>query len=123
VSARALFVYGTLMTGGQRALLLRGLTRRPASVRGALYHLREGYPAMDPEGDGVVHGELVDPPAPALLALLDHYEGVDEGLFQRVEVTVRLPLARATAWAWVMRRPDQRGGVAVPSGRWRARGR
>jgi gamma-glutamylcyclotransferase (GGCT)/AIG2-like uncharacterized protein YtfP len=115
-----LFVYGTLMTGASQAGLLAGLGRTTAMVRGSLWSLPAGYPALCLEGDDRVHGELVDPPSPRLLELLDRYEGVDEGLYRRVRVEVIVGLRPGTAWAWVMDAPRLHGGRAIPEGRWRA---
>lgn len=114
------FVYGTLMSGGGQEGLLSGLGRRPAVVRGSLWDLPAGYPALCLDGDGEVHGELVDAPGARRLALLDRYEGVEDGLYERVRVTAIVGLRPAAAWAWVMADPRVRGGRRVPSGRWRA---
>lgn len=115
---KPLFVYGTLLSGGSAASLLGYAPRREATVRGTLYQLPAGYPALALAGDGVVHGELVDVNDPALLRLLDHYEGVDEGLYRRVEVEAVVGLRREPAWAWVQDDPRLRGGRRVIGGRW-----
>ena len=115
-----LFVYGTLASGGQQSFLLDGLERRPARVLGRLYRLPAGYPALAPGGSDPVYGELVGAPPERLLALLDHYEGVAEGLFARVVVRALVGSNSADAWAYVMRDPRTRGGRHLPSGRWRA---
>jgi gamma-glutamylcyclotransferase (GGCT)/AIG2-like uncharacterized protein YtfP len=67
-----------------------------------------------------VFGEWVDPVPAARLVLLDQYEGVDEELFSRVMIEVSTDTATFPAWAWVMQDPRLRGGVLVPSGRWRS---
>ena len=58
-----MFVYGTLMEGFynyDKSLRGRVLSRKPARVRGILYHQTgKGYPAMV-EGDGRVRGELLE---------------------------------------------------------------
>ena len=100
--------------------LLRARRRGPATTRGALFHLVAGYPALDPTGVGTVFGEWVDPVSDAQLSVLDLYEGVPEGLFQRVLVEVHAEGLMFEAWAWVMRDAAGRGGVPVPSGRWRS---
>jgi gamma-glutamylcyclotransferase (GGCT)/AIG2-like uncharacterized protein YtfP len=89
-------------------------------VRGALWRLPAGYPALCLEGDDLVHGELVDAPDPRRLALLDRYEGVDEGLYRRARVEVVVGLRPMSAWAWVMEDPRARGGRRLPDGRWRS---
>jgi gamma-glutamylcyclotransferase (GGCT)/AIG2-like uncharacterized protein YtfP len=122
-------VYGTLMAGHPQAALLGALRRRPASVRGLLYRLPAGYPALVyepvPSGgptpaDGWVHGELVDPPPARLLTLIDTYEGVDEGLYRRVECEIRIGLRTECGWAYVMAPARARRGELVGSGRWRS---
>jgi gamma-glutamylcyclotransferase (GGCT)/AIG2-like uncharacterized protein YtfP len=113
------FVYGTLRAGGSHGGLLRTLERHDARVRGHVFDLPEGYPAMVlAEGEDWVHGELVEGVSEPLLGLLDHYEGVAEGLYRRVVVEAWLGLRPVAAWAWVMDHPERRGGVRVPSGRW-----
>ncbi len=117
-----LFVYGTLMGGAPQGALLVGLERRAASLRGRLYDLPAGYPALAAlreDGDGPVHGELVLGLDEGRLGLLDRYEGVDEGLYRRVERDVDLGLRRLRAWVYVMDHPTRRGGRLVTDGRWR----
>ena len=113
-----LFVYGTLQAGGPQGALLAGLDRRPAWIRGLLYGLPAGYPAVVLGGDGRVHGELVDPPDDRLLGLLDRYEGVDEGLYARVRCDVQLGLRVEPAWVYAMEAARARTGRLVPDGRW-----
>lgn len=114
-----LFVYGTLLTGGPAAGLLGDRARRVAAVRGTLYAMPAGYPALVLGGDGLVHGELVNAPDDRLLTLLDGYEGVDEGLYARVPYDVRVGLRSEAAWVYVMDPARARAGVRVVSGRWR----
>lgn len=113
----SLFVYGTLMEGQAQEGLLAGLARTSASTRGALWDLPAGYPALSP-GSDVVHGELVAGLEDRMLALLDRYEGVDEGLFERVEIEVKVGLRASAAWVYVMNDPRRRGARRVVSGRW-----
>ncbi len=115
-----LFVYGTLMTGGAAEGMIGRRRRGPAWTRGRLFHLPAGYPALQQGGSGKVFGEWVDPVPAARLVLLDQYEGVDEELFSRVMIEVSTDTATFPAWAWVMQDPRLRGGVLVPSGRWRS---
>lgn len=114
-----LFVYGTLSRAGGQAAMIGPTRRGPATTRGALYQMPAGYPALDPRGDGTVYGEWTDPIEPARLALLDLYEGVPEGLYERVTIEVTTASSRFTAWSWIMFDPARRGGRRLPSGRWR----
>jgi gamma-glutamylcyclotransferase (GGCT)/AIG2-like uncharacterized protein YtfP len=114
-----LFVYGTLMRGGAQAGLVGPARRGPATTRGRLWRMPEGYPALS-DGDHLVHGEWVEPVSSDVLARLDAYEGVDEGLYARRVIRVQAEDGTFDAWAWVMADPPRRGGVAIPSGRWRA---
>jgi len=114
----SLFVYGTLLEGERMAGLLGNSPRQPARVRGEIYRLPAGYPAMRVGGDSFVHGELVERTDDRTLTLLDQYEGVHEGLYQRVEVTALAGLERITAWAWVMDDPYLKGGKLIESGKW-----
>jgi gamma-glutamylcyclotransferase (GGCT)/AIG2-like uncharacterized protein YtfP len=117
-----LFVYGTLRTGGPRAALLGDSPRRPATTRGALYDLPAGYPALT-GGDDLVYGEIVGPLDDRRLALVDRYEGVDEGLYRREVWDVAVDATQVRAWVYVMDDPLAHGGVRVPSGRWTPRRR
>ena len=76
-----LFVYGTLLRGGRDAGLLADLEPRSARVRGALYLLPAGYPALRTDRGGRwIHGELVALDDPRRLRLLDRTElghGID----------------------------------------------
>lgn len=113
-----LFVYGTLLSTGAQGGLLQGLRRAEACVRGSLWRLPAGYPALQLGPDGLAHGELVYSPGPRLLGLLDHYEGVADGLYRRVEVLVVVGLLQERSWAYVMDNPRLRGGRRIVSGRW-----
>ncbi|HMV70191.1 MAG TPA: gamma-glutamylcyclotransferase [Myxococcota bacterium] len=114
-----LFVYGTLRSGGSQAHLLGPAARAEAWVQGTLWDLPAGYPALQLAGDGKVWGERVAPVGEALLSVLDVYEGVPEGLYQRVIVDLRAGGRVEPAWAWVMADPRVRHGRVLPSGRWR----
>lgn len=118
----AIFVYGTLMTGGGREHLLAGHGRVAATVRGTLWDLPAGYPALS-EGDGCVHGELVYGVPASKLALLDRYEGVAEGLYRRGRIEAIAGGHVVDAVVYVMDDPAARGGVKVASGRWRPKRR
>lgn len=119
-----LFVYGTLQRGQPHAALLSDCRcLGPARIRGTLYALPEGFPAADAGGTGVVEGELYELPpyADLLLRMLDEYEGVDEGLFERRRVKV----GGREAWTYVAGpalRPALAGRTPLPGGRWPARG-
>lgn len=117
----ALFVYGSLMSGGGTGFL-QGLSSQPARVRGRLFRMPHGYPAMvlDDEG-GWVTGELFTLDGPHRLTVLDHYEGVARGLYARVAVRVASAGRTRGAWAYTMTDAQIRArkGVALRSGRWR----
>lgn len=119
MSGLPLFVYGTLLRGQPRAALTGNRRRGAAWTTGTLYHLPAGYPALTREGNGQVHGEWVDAVSDSVLAVLDRYEGVHEGLYERVEIQVHTASGPFTAWSWIMADPTRLGGVVVPSGRWR----
>ncbi|WP_298616140.1 gamma-glutamylcyclotransferase [uncultured Thermosynechococcus sp.] len=127
-----LFVYGTLKPGYQPhdTLCRPWLSEhQPALVRGRLYHLPMGYPALTAE-EGWVRGELLifDDPPPNVLARLDAFEGYNPQLpphlnpYTRQEVPVYdlnyHPLG--TAGAYLMRIEDVRQlkGEWLPEGVW-----
>lgn len=118
-----LFVYGTLRRGGpmfrRLRLGVRLASAGPARMHGALASLG-AYPAFDPAGRGLVHGELYRVLDPRVIAALDAYEEFDPAdpdasLFVRA----RIPLAGRRDRAWVYLYNGTKAGVAAPSGRWR----
>lgn len=112
-----LFVYGTLMSDqAMGALIPPTLSRSVAKVRGRLWDLPAGYPALQPGGEDFVTGELIDAPDDRVLALLDQYES---DLYERREVTAHLGLRTVSAWAWVMDDPTRAGGRLLTRSRWR----
>ena len=88
-------------------------------MRGQLYALPAGYPALVLGGVRKVYGELVSEVDEARLGVLDAYEGVDESLFRRVAVEVDVGLERLLAQVYVMDHPERAGGRLLPDGRWR----
>ena len=117
--SHSLFVYGTLMRGHDQARFLSGLRRRPARARGRLWSLPAGYPAMGP-GSDTVFGELVEGVNDGLLALLDTYEGVGSGLYERRQCAVQVDTEYITAWVYWMEDPQRRGGQYLKTGRYTA---
>jgi gamma-glutamylcyclotransferase (GGCT)/AIG2-like uncharacterized protein YtfP len=127
-----LFVYGTLLSGGSNRCLLEPYlcSSCPATVKGQMYHLPEGYPMLF-SGHGQVCGELVHyRDEPQLLGILDELEDYyGQGHQDNVYERVRLPVtdgAGAAYEAWVYCCPSgkeaqmQAGAIAVPSGDWRS---
>ena len=114
-----LFVYGTLKRGGPNGALLLRFKHFPARVHGHLYRLDAGYPALvlDP-GGAPVEGEYIEGVDPGTLRLVDLYEGVEEGLYQRVPCEVTIGLRKHTAEVYVMADAPQRGRL-IPGGVWR----
>jgi gamma-glutamylcyclotransferase (GGCT)/AIG2-like uncharacterized protein YtfP len=83
-----LFAYGTLRENAGSSSLLRDCVPvSPAHVGGVLYDIDGEYPALVMYGTNPVEGEIWSCPT-ELLALLDAYEGVDDGLFRRVGVNI-----------------------------------
>ncbi|MGQ0816225.1 MAG: gamma-glutamylcyclotransferase family protein [Gemmatimonadota bacterium] len=83
-----LFAYGTLREKGAASSLLRDCERiGTATIGGVLYDIDGQYPALVRYGTSPVAGEIWRCPN-ELLASLDAYEGVDDGLFRRVGAEV-----------------------------------
>jgi gamma-glutamylcyclotransferase (GGCT)/AIG2-like uncharacterized protein YtfP len=99
------FVYGTLRPGSRNhePMLRPWLAGpcRPATLPGHALHEFDGLPFVVARHDGEVVGELADL-EPALaedaLAVLDAFEGVEDGWYGRAEVAVA---GGERAWAWV----------------------
>ncbi|MGQ0793258.1 MAG: gamma-glutamylcyclotransferase family protein [Deltaproteobacteria bacterium] len=95
MSIAKLFVYGTLLRGEVRSPHLAECALiKAASVSGSLYDTKRGYPAalFDARGEPQILGELYDlSTAPNLqekLGELDEAEGVEGGLYKRVELNL-----------------------------------
>jgi gamma-glutamylcyclotransferase (GGCT)/AIG2-like uncharacterized protein YtfP len=123
-----LFLYGTLLPGLARppaaALVAQLRPVGPATVPGRLYDLGP-YPALVPDADSSVRGELFALAAdPGLLAAFDEYEDCVAsdpagGLYRRVEAIATLADGRAVAcWVYVYNR-DVGAAALIPHGDWR----
>ena len=122
ISPTALFVYGTLCTGEENAGFLAGLPVEAARVKGQLYRLPAGYPALVADSAcRWVLGELVSLDGDVRLGVLDHIEGVEQGLFRRLPVPVEVGHRTVVAWAYLMERTQvrERNGVLIKRGDWR----
>lgn len=116
----ALFVYGTLRTGGDAHQDVLGDVVRlvhPASMPGFdLFGEGLPYPYVRP-GSGTVQGELLELGGDdGTLAVLDRYEGRE---YVRRRVEVEVSGRPRLAWAYVAR-PDVElaEGSRIPSGDW-----
>ncbi len=114
-----LFVYGPLRSDGAQAGLLRGCKRDRATVRGELFKLPSGEPAVRVEGERLVHGELVYEVSDRVLRMLDLYKGVVGGLYQRVPGVAICGLRSVRTELYVMQNPVLAGGRLLPKGKWR----
>jgi gamma-glutamylcyclotransferase (GGCT)/AIG2-like uncharacterized protein YtfP len=132
------FVYGTLKPGyPPYARLCQPWvkTTTPAEVRGCLYHLPLGYPALTCGSDRV-QGVLLTFEQEEIIAILDNYEQHDPGAIARTYPgisyqavgysRVQLPVFSSAqtpvglAWAYTMT-PEQvqlLGGAFVTDGNW-----
>ena len=123
-----IFVYGTLMRGYDhpmaRHLADAADYRGEASCRGRLYRIST-YPGLTLSADAadIVHGDLYAlPDDPALLTLLDKYEGCGDGDPQPhpyVRAMIDVMAADGVtikAWTYVYRMPVQESS-RIASGR------
>jgi len=98
-----LFVYGTLMRGEERDGFVSHLDARQGSIMGRLWRAPAGYPALELTNQGTaIAGEILALDTPSILIALDLIEGVNEGLYDRVEASVKTDLGHETAWVYVM---------------------
>jgi gamma-glutamylcyclotransferase (GGCT)/AIG2-like uncharacterized protein YtfP len=115
-----LFVYGTLRSGQAARSLIADhvLAAVPATARGRMFALADGYPGFLPDTDGRVVGEMMTlSELAAAFALLDAYEGED---FIRSLQQVELGDG-TTVWAWcyVLRSPAlAEEAEPIPGGDW-----
>jgi gamma-glutamylaminecyclotransferase len=101
-----IFVYGTLKRGGENHDRLQGRPLGPArTAPGYRLYLLDEYPGLvlDPADQAGIRGEVwvVDDPA---LQALDAFEGVHEGLYERVPVSLLPPYDRLPVWTYLYRR-------------------
>jgi gamma-glutamylcyclotransferase (GGCT)/AIG2-like uncharacterized protein YtfP len=102
-----LFVYGSLMRGQPNEGYLAGMPVRPARLPGRLFRLPAGYPVLVPDPSATaIQGELVRLPQAGLLSVLDHFEGVADGLYIRERVTVWVGEDRVPAWIYTQSAAD-----------------
>ncbi|KGF71743.1 hypothetical protein DO97_15800 [Neosynechococcus sphagnicola sy1] len=124
-----LFVYGTLKPGGGNYPVCQAqvLATSPAQVRGQLYELPLGYPAMVLGETGWVQGSLLTFADATILSVLDELEDYAphrlpvENEYQRCEVLAYCPNHLAiVAWAYVMPldKIQTWGGRLLPDGQW-----
>ena len=133
-----LFVYGTLKPGeiSYHLCAQQVLEAHPVRVRGMLFHLPLGYPALTLEGDQWAWGFLLRFADETILDVLDDYEAhapevlerevpgieidqvqYDRQWVQTYDLTAQ-PFDRA--WVYVMT-PEQiqsLGGIWLPEGKW-----
>ncbi|MFN8524071.1 MAG: gamma-glutamylcyclotransferase family protein [Chloroflexota bacterium] len=110
-----LFVYGTLMDPSVRRAVL-GERRDLEVVRAMLPDHRRfrvtgfDYPYVAPELGSIVEGMVLLGLADEDLVVLDDYEDVAEGLYERRMVTVRMLTcgSLANTQAWVYAQPRDR---------------
>jgi gamma-glutamylcyclotransferase (GGCT)/AIG2-like uncharacterized protein YtfP len=117
-----LFVYGTLRSGQAARSLIANhvLAAEPASARGRMFALPDGYPGFLPGAEGRVVGEMMTlSDLAAAFALLDAYEGAD---FNRSLQEVELADGRRLwAWCYVLSSPAlAEEGEPIPGGDWAA---
>ena len=115
-----LFVYGTLRSGqAARSLIANHVqAAEPASARGRMFALADGYPGFLPGPEGRVVGELMTmSDLAAAFALIDAYEG-DE--FTRALQEVELGDGQIVwAWCYVLSSPAlAEEGELIPGGDW-----
>ena len=104
-----LFVYGTLMRGEEREGIVAHLPAKPAIARGHLWRAPAGYPALLIDSQGLpIRGELLAVEQPSIFMVLDLYEGVAEGLYNREIIDVQTENGSTQAWAYVMTRQQLR---------------
>lgn len=119
-----LFVYGTLMQGGELHKHLDHLGVRfigEGRIKARLFKIPgEDYPGAIPSTvQTYVHGELYHLRHPSkTLKKIDKIEGCDEGLFTRDLVDVWIERNRVKAWAYFYAEPLQ-NAKPIRSGRYR----
>ena len=117
-----LFVYVTLRSGQAARSLIANhvVAAEPASARGQMFALADGYPGYLPGPEGRVIGEVMTlSDLAAAFALLDAYEGEE---FTRALQEVELGDGKVLwAWCYVLASPSlAEEGEPIPGGDWAA---
>lgn len=123
-----IFVYGSLMKNlWNYDKVLKNRIRRveKGSIRGTLYHLPEGYPAVI-EGDTPVYGEVCTLSNRRLIKSLDLLEGYmgpgENNLYERQKMSVTLEDGTQTecwSYIYVNEKYAKKKGTLVTHGDWR----
>src|SRR5215472_11979063 len=121
-----IFVYGTLMRGGEHHRQLAAHKVRfvgEGKIKGRLFHIRgESYPGAAPTSSrAYIQGELYELNSPdKALKKLDEFEGTDEGLFVRKLADVWVGREKFKAWTYFY--PGRKNRASnIASGRFRVR--
>lgn len=126
----SVFVYGTLKPGEENyeRYCKKWVTQaRVATVKGELFDLPFGYPALTP-GSSLVHGYLLSFVDPAVLTMLDDLEDYEpsrplsQNEYLRVKTQAfslnRRPLGQAWIYQMQPERVAQARGIWLPEGTW-----
>lgn len=126
----SVFVYGTLKpqeAAYETYCAPFVVSAQPATTRGELFHLPQGYPAMT-IGDHWIRGALLTFRDEAAIARIDHFEDYDPtrppsaNLYQRLRQPVFAITQQPLGTAWVYRMSPQQvcalGGTRIDNGVW-----
>lgn len=110
-----LFVYGTLLRGEEREGLVSQFEARAAITLGKLWRVPAGYPALQFSMEGTpISGEVLTISGSPVLSVLDLYEGVGEGLYDRIRLPIQTDKGTEQAWAYVMSPVQLRRAGCIP---------
>lgn len=120
IAVTRLFVYGSLRAGDVAHDVIAPYTTasEPATARGAMVALPDGYPGVTAGGDGTIVGEVVElHDLASAWRDLDAYEGEE---FERVLVDVTTAAGRVWAWMYVLATASLAAtGTPIAHGDWR----
>ena len=113
-----LIVYGTLLSGERNHYFCRNaVSITPCAVTGTLYDTGCGFPAFQPEGDGVVKAELIELPL-ADWAAVDRLEGYPRLYDRQLLQATLADGGEATGWVYIMTELPEQAKV-IESGNWK----
>ena len=112
-----IFVYGSLKRGyGNHNYFCKNMINCvPCTTKGTLYDTGYGFPALDLNGEQVVHGELITVPLDDLPAF-DYLEGVPR-LYQRNKIIIDIDGDKKESFVYTMN-CSKKGFRKVESGNW-----
>lgn len=112
-----MFVYGSLKRGYPNHRLLEScmISCKQATIKGTLYDIKLGFPALQLKGNYTIKGELAQIDE-RVLPYFDHFEGVPR-FYQREETDVNVDGKTVKAYVYTMKILPANSSI-IKNGQW-----